>query len=68
MKPHSSLGLQEQRVLVVGGTSGMGLGVAQAALDAGASVIVAGRRPLAERRGLDAPEGRLQHALVDITD
>jgi NAD(P)-dependent dehydrogenase (short-subunit alcohol dehydrogenase family) len=60
--------LQDQRVLVVGGTSGMGLGVAQAALDAGASVIVAGRRPLAERRGLDAPEARLRHALVDVTD
>ena len=68
MKPHDSLGLQEQRVLVVGGTSGMGLGVAQAVMDAGALVVVAGRRPLADRRALDAPEGRLGHALVDVTD
>ena len=54
--------------MVVGGTSGMGLGVAQAVMDAGASVVVAGRRPLADRRALDAPEGRLGHALVDVTD
>src|SRR5437868_291610 len=44
MKRHSSLALQDQRVLVVGGTSGMGFGVAQAALDAGASVVVAALR------------------------
>jgi len=43
--------LRDQRILVVGGTSGMGLGAVQAALDAGAStVVVAGRRPLGERR------------------
>jgi hypothetical protein len=36
----------------------------QAALDAGAStVVVAGRRPLAERCGLEAPDPRIRHAV-----
>jgi NAD(P)-dependent dehydrogenase (short-subunit alcohol dehydrogenase family) len=68
MERHSSLALHDQRVLVIGGTSGMGLGAAQAALDAGAAILVAGRRPLAERRALEAPDARIRHAVVDITD
>lgn len=55
--------LQGARVVIIGGTSGMGRGAADAALAAGAEVIVAGRRPLAER-GDAAP--RVIHELVDI--
>jgi len=54
-------------VVVVGGTSGMGRAIAQAALAAGASVTVAGRRPIGERTGLE-PDPRLDHAVVDVTD
>jgi len=60
--------LSGQRVVVVGGTSGMGLGAARAALGAGAEVVVAGRRPEAARGALGPDTKRLQHAHVDITD
>lgn len=53
--------------MVVGGTSGMGLGAARAASEAGAEVVVAGTRPVAERiawKGVGAPE----HAVLDVAD
>jgi NAD(P)-dependent dehydrogenase (short-subunit alcohol dehydrogenase family) len=55
--------LSGKRVVVVGGTSGMGLGAARAAKDAGAEVIVAGRRPPSERT-----DARFTHETVDVTD
>jgi NAD(P)-dependent dehydrogenase (short-subunit alcohol dehydrogenase family) len=57
-----------QRVVVVGGTSGMGLGAAQAAADAGAAVVVAGRRPVTERSALISSAGQFSHAEVDVGD
>jgi len=60
----ASYSLKGQKVVIVGGTSGMGLGAARAALDAGAEVVVAGRRsglPTGEADGFE-------HAVVDITD
>jgi NAD(P)-dependent dehydrogenase (short-subunit alcohol dehydrogenase family) len=39
------LTLKDRRVVALGGTSGIGLAVAQAALEEGASVVVASRRP-----------------------
>jgi NAD(P)-dependent dehydrogenase (short-subunit alcohol dehydrogenase family) len=59
-----SRSLKGRRVVVVGGTSGMGRGAARAAADAGAEVVIAGRRPAAERT--DA--GSFRHESVDITD
>jgi len=41
--------LAGQRVVVVGGTSGMGLATVRAALAQGADVVAAGRRPFARR-------------------
>jgi NAD(P)-dependent dehydrogenase (short-subunit alcohol dehydrogenase family) len=52
------------RVVVVGGTSGMGLATARAAAAQGADVIAAGRRPVEGR----APIEGVQHAQVDVTD
>ena len=52
-----------QRVVVVGGTSGMGLATVRAATALGAEVISAGRRPLDQR----APLTRVHAAVVDIT-
>jgi NAD(P)-dependent dehydrogenase (short-subunit alcohol dehydrogenase family) len=68
--------LRGRRVVVVGGTSGMGLGGVRAALALGAAVVVAGRRPVAERRPVleadgDAAAGaagRVSHAVVDVED
>lgn len=56
--------LAGQRVVVVGGTSGMGLATVRAALAQGAEVVAAGRRP-PELREL-APGA--QQAVVDVTD
>jgi NAD(P)-dependent dehydrogenase (short-subunit alcohol dehydrogenase family) len=56
--------LKGRRVVIVGGTSGMGRGAAQATADAGAEVIVVGRRPSAER----ASTGAFQQESVDMTD
>jgi len=47
--------LKDQRVLVVGGSSGIGEGVARACLDAGAQVTIASR----SQAKLDAAAGRL---------
>ena len=56
--------LSDQRVVVVGGTSGMGLATVRAAAAQGAEVIAAGRRSVA---GRDRIDGVVQ-AEVDVTD
>jgi NAD(P)-dependent dehydrogenase (short-subunit alcohol dehydrogenase family) len=56
--------LAGQRVVVVGGTSGMGRATVRAAVDMGAQVIAAGRRAA---EGRDRIEG-VRHAKVDVTD
>jgi NAD(P)-dependent dehydrogenase (short-subunit alcohol dehydrogenase family) len=60
--------LKDRKVVVVGGTSGMGLGAARAALEAGAQVVVASRRPEKARAAVAADTDLFEHALVDITD
>ena len=52
--------LTNRTVLVVGGTSGIGRGLAQRFADAGSTVIVGGRNPLPQR-GLDTVR-------IDVTD
>jgi NAD(P)-dependent dehydrogenase (short-subunit alcohol dehydrogenase family) len=56
--------MKGQRVVVVGGTSGMGLATVRAAAALGAEVVSAGRRPLAQRESVPGVEA----AEVDITD
>jgi NAD(P)-dependent dehydrogenase (short-subunit alcohol dehydrogenase family) len=60
--------LEGKRVVVVGGTSGMGLGAVRAAVDAGADVVVAGRRPETARAPGHPEARRLTHAVVDVGD
>jgi NAD(P)-dependent dehydrogenase (short-subunit alcohol dehydrogenase family) len=55
--------LAGQRVVVVGGTSGMGLATVRAALAQGADVVAAGRRPFARRE----PATGARQEVVDVT-
>jgi len=64
----AGLPLAGTTVVVVGGTSGMGRAAAQAAAQAGADVVVAGRRAAANRPAIDAGAGSVRHATVDNSD
>jgi len=57
-------GLEGRRIVVVGGTSGMGLATVRAAVERGAEVIAAGRRRESEREPIPGVEQRE----VDLTD
>jgi NAD(P)-dependent dehydrogenase (short-subunit alcohol dehydrogenase family) len=56
------------RVLVVGGTSGIGLAIAAAAAERGATPIVASRRAASVETALAALPARAEGATVDLTD
>jgi NAD(P)-dependent dehydrogenase (short-subunit alcohol dehydrogenase family) len=61
--------LKGQRIVIVGGSSGIGLGVAAAALDAGAEAVIVGRSPeklQAASRKL-AADRRLRALAADMT-
>jgi len=53
-----------QRVVVVGGTSGMGLATVRATVALGAQAVAGGRRPVAQREAIAG----VQQVEVDITD
>jgi len=57
-------GLDGRRIVVIGGTSGMGLATVRAAAGRGAEVIAAGRRAVADRE----PVPGVEHRQVDLTD
>ena len=62
------MNLKNAQVLVIGGTSGIGLGVASAVAERGATPIVASRRQSSVDRALaELPEGT-RGATVDLTD
>jgi NAD(P)-dependent dehydrogenase (short-subunit alcohol dehydrogenase family) len=56
--------LSGQRVVIVGGTSGMGLATVRVAAGQGAEVTAAGRRALAGRNAIEG----VRQAEVDVTD
>ncbi|MGX5846151.1 SDR family oxidoreductase [Mesorhizobium sp. PL10] len=61
--------LKGQKIVVVGGSSGIGLGVAKAALDNGAEVVIVGRSPdrlKAAEKALGA-NARLKSIAADMT-
>ena len=60
--------LSNQRVVIVGGTSGMGMGAARAASQAGAEVIALGRRPLAKLAAEQNGHGSITFQSLDMTD
>jgi NAD(P)-dependent dehydrogenase (short-subunit alcohol dehydrogenase family) len=59
--------LEGKRVVIVGGTSGMGLAAVKAAAEAGAEVIAAGRRA-ANERSTSASLAGITQETVDVTD
>lgn len=60
--------LDGQRVVVVGGSSGIGLAVARQAQEAGARVLIAGRSPERVSRALQEIGGSAQGESVDARD
>ncbi|GAA1117333.1 SDR family oxidoreductase [Kribbella jejuensis] len=60
--------LQDQRVVILGGTSGIGLATAQLAAEQGASVIVASSNPSSVQRALTALPASAAGQAVDLTD
>ncbi|MGP0093094.1 MAG: SDR family oxidoreductase [Xanthobacteraceae bacterium] len=58
--------LAGQRIIVLGGTSGIGLATAQAAADAGAAVVVASKRPERVARALAALPRTAQGHVLDL--
>jgi NAD(P)-dependent dehydrogenase (short-subunit alcohol dehydrogenase family) len=62
------MSLKNTRVLVIGGTSGIGLGVASAAAERGAIPIVVSRRQSSVDRALAQLPEHARGATVDLTD
>ena len=56
------------RVVVVGGSSGIGLAVAKTAAAAGASVVIGSSSPTSVRRAVDDVPGIARGIAVDVTD
>ncbi len=64
----SATNLQNQRVVLLGGTSGIGLATAQAALAAGASVVVVSSRSQRVAEALAVLGDRAEGHAVDLND
>lgn len=64
----ASMNLQHQRVVLMGGTSGIGLATARAALVAGASVIVVSSRNERVAQALSSLGERAEGYTVDLND
>jgi NAD(P)-dependent dehydrogenase (short-subunit alcohol dehydrogenase family) len=62
------MSISGSRVLIVGGTSGIGLAVAAAVADRGATPIVASRRPASVETALAGLPAAAEGATVDLTD
>jgi NAD(P)-dependent dehydrogenase (short-subunit alcohol dehydrogenase family) len=60
--------LQDQRVVILGGTSGIGLATARLAAAQGATVIVASSNPDSVKRALETLPGTASGEAVDLTD
>jgi NAD(P)-dependent dehydrogenase (short-subunit alcohol dehydrogenase family) len=61
-------GLQRKRVVVVGGSSGIGLAVAQQAAAQGAEVVIASSNHARVQRAVESVGGETQGQAVDVSD
>ena len=59
--------LKGQKIVVVGGSSGIGLGVAKAALESGAEVVIVGRSPQKLQAAEQALGGQVKTVAADMT-
>lgn len=62
------MNLKGKNVVVIGGSSGMGLATAQALIDLGAHVTIAGRSPEKLKQAQAEISGAVNTGIVDITD
>ena len=62
------MGLNGKRVVILGGTSGIGLATAKAAQGQGAAVVVASSRSQRVESALAALQGKAQGEVVDLAD
>ncbi|MBD2102893.1 SDR family oxidoreductase [Leptolyngbya sp. FACHB-261] len=62
------MSLRDQKVVIVGGTSGIGLAVAKAASAEGASIVVASRNQERLTQASSMIENRVETYQVDVTD
>lgn len=60
--------LNDQRVLIIGGTSGLGLAVARAVLERGGQAVVASRRAASVERALAELADGASGSVVDVQD
>jgi NAD(P)-dependent dehydrogenase (short-subunit alcohol dehydrogenase family) len=61
-------GLQDKRVVVVGGSSGIGLAVAEQAASQGASVVIASSSVERVQKAVESVGGEAQGQAVDVSD
>src|SRR2546430_2257385 len=61
-------GLQDKRVVVLGGSSGIGLAVAEQAASQGASVIIASSSAERVQKAVESIGGEAQGQAVDVSD
>ena len=62
--------LTDQRIVVVGGTSGIGFAIAELAQSAGAAVVVASSKPAKVERAVErlSGDGKAQGLVLDVND
>src|SRR5260370_29151352 len=61
-------GVQHKRVVVVGGSSGIGLAVAEAAASQGAKVVIASSNAERVQKAIKSISGQAQGQAVDVSD
>jgi NAD(P)-dependent dehydrogenase (short-subunit alcohol dehydrogenase family) len=61
-------GLQNKRVVILGGSSGIGLAVAEQAASEGAKIVIASSNPERVEKAIDSLEGNAEGHTIDLAD
>jgi NAD(P)-dependent dehydrogenase (short-subunit alcohol dehydrogenase family) len=61
-------GLQAKRVIILGGSSGIGLAVAEQASSQGANVVVVSSNPDRIQKAVQSLDGRVEGEIADLSD
>ena len=62
------MGLQKKKVVIIGGSAGIGKATAERALDAGAGVVIASRHEEHLQEAKEDLGGRVETAIIDVRD